>query len=184
MGPNFNSHTKTWLEPGSNNQVHASNWPRRSKLSKQQTKCAIHPCDGQKTSKQQAKCAFHGIALKKKHLRASPSPHGPKKLLYFRMEYGLMITAPTHKRHKSPFKHSKTIYVFTSVWAIVTLHVHGGRKLLKGVKMTTAKWTTNTGEKQDLRYPAERFNEKGRLLVWGGHAQKMWYMEGLACTCK
>jgi len=39
--------------------------------------------------------------------------------------------------------------------------------------MTTAKWTTDTGEKQDLRYPAERFNEKRRLLVWGGHAQKM-----------
>jgi hypothetical protein len=58
---------------------------------------------------------FMGFALQNKHLRASPSPHGPKKLLYFRMEYGLMITAPTHKRHKSPFKHSKTIYVFTSV---------------------------------------------------------------------
>jgi hypothetical protein len=34
--------------------------------------------------------------------------------------------------------------------------------------MTTAKWTINTGEKQDLRYPAARFNEKGRLLVCGG----------------
>ncbi len=172
MGPNFNSHTKTWLEPGSDNQVHACNWPRRYKLSKQQTKCAIHPCDGQKASKQQTKCAFHGIALKKKHLRASPSPHGPKKLLYFRMEYGWMISIPTHKRHKSPFKHSKTIYVFTSIWVIVTLHIRSGRKLLKGVKMTTAKWTTNTREKQDLRYPAERFNEKRRLLVWGWTCSK------------
>jgi hypothetical protein len=49
------------------------------KTSKQRTKCAIHPCDDQKTSKQQTKCAFHGIALKKKHLRASPSPHQQKK---------------------------------------------------------------------------------------------------------
>jgi len=49
------------------------------KTSKQQTKCAMHPCDGQKTSKQQTKCAFHGIALEKKHLRASPSPHRQKK---------------------------------------------------------------------------------------------------------
>ncbi len=32
--------------------------------------------------------------------------------------------------------------------------------------MPTAKWTINTEEKQDLRYPAARFNEKGRLLVW------------------
>jgi hypothetical protein len=27
--------------------------------------------------------------------------------------------------------------------------------------MTTAKWTTNTGEQQDLRCPGARFNEKG-----------------------
>jgi hypothetical protein len=25
-----------------------------------------------------------------------------------------MIIVPTHKHHRSPFKHSKTIYVFTS----------------------------------------------------------------------
>jgi hypothetical protein len=37
--------------------------------------------------------------------------------------------------------------------------------------MTTAKWTINTGEQQDLRYPAAaRYNEKGRLPVWGGDA--------------
>jgi hypothetical protein len=41
-------------------------------------------------------------------------PQNSKQLLYFRIEYRLMITRPTHKRHKSPFKHSKTIYVFTS----------------------------------------------------------------------
>jgi hypothetical protein len=88
------------------------------------------------------------------------------------MEYGLMITAPTHKWHKSPLKHSKAIYVFTSVWVIVTLHIHSRKKLLKGVKMTTAKWTITTWEKQDLLYPAARSNEKGRLLVWGWRCSK------------
>jgi hypothetical protein len=35
--------------------------------------------------------------------------------------------------------------------------------------MTTAKWTINTREQQDLHYyPAPRFNEKWCLLVWGG----------------
>jgi hypothetical protein len=38
--------------------------------------------------------------------------------------------------------------------------------------MTTAKWTINTEEKQDLQYPAARFNEKGRLLVWGWRCSK------------
>jgi hypothetical protein len=33
--------------------------------------------------------------------------------------------------------------------------------------MITAKWTINTGEQQDLRYPAARFNENGSLPVWG-----------------
>jgi hypothetical protein len=36
--------------------------------------------------------------------------------------------------------------------------------------MTTAKWTINTGEQQDFRYPAARFNEKWCLPVWGGDA--------------
>jgi hypothetical protein len=38
--------------------------------------------------------------------------------------------------------------------------------------MTTAKWTINTGEHQDLHCPAARFIEKGCLLVWGGDALK------------
>jgi len=84
-----------------------------------------------------------------------------------------MITFPAHKCHKRPFKHSKTIYVFTSGGGlIVTVQIHSRKKAFKGVKMTTAKWTINTGEQQqhDLRYPAARFNEKGCLLVWGGDA--------------
>jgi len=35
-----------------------------------------------------------------------------------------MIAVPTQKRHKSPFKHSKTIYVFTSGQIIVTVQIH------------------------------------------------------------
>jgi hypothetical protein len=50
-----------------------------------------------------------------------------------------MITVPTHKHNKSPFKHWKTIYV-TSGRVIVTVEIHRRKKLLKGVKMTTAKW--------------------------------------------
>jgi hypothetical protein len=41
---------------------------------------------------------------------------------------------------KSPFKHSNTIYVFTSGRVIiVTVPIHSRKKILKGVKMTTAK---------------------------------------------
>jgi hypothetical protein len=43
--------------------------------------------------------------------------------------------------------------------------------------MTTAKWTINSGEQQDLHYPAARFNEKGCSLVWDGMllpATKIW----------
>jgi hypothetical protein len=36
--------------------------------------------------------------------------------------------------------------------------------------MTTAKWTSNSGEQQDLCYPAARFNKNGCLLVLGGDA--------------
>jgi hypothetical protein len=36
--------------------------------------------------------------------------------------------------------------------------------------MTTAKWTINPGEQQDLLDPAARFHEKVCLLVWGGDA--------------
>jgi hypothetical protein len=36
--------------------------------------------------------------------------------------------------------------------------------------MTTAKWTINTREQQDLLHPAARFHEKVCLLMWGGDA--------------
>jgi hypothetical protein len=38
------------------------------------------------------------------------------------------------------------------------------RTAFKGVKTTTAKWTINTGEQQDLM-------KRGRLQVWGGDAK-------------
>jgi hypothetical protein len=44
------------------------------------------------------------------------------------------------------------------------------KKAFKGVEMTTAKWTINTREQQDLHHSAARFNEKGCLWVWGGDA--------------
>ncbi len=45
-----------------------------------------------------------------------------------------MITIPTHKCDKSPFKHSKTIYVFTSRRVIVIVQIHSKKKILKGLK--------------------------------------------------
>jgi hypothetical protein len=39
--------------------------------------------------------------------------------------------------------------------------------------MTTTKWTINTREQQDLRYPAERFNEKRCLPVWVGDVPRV-----------
>jgi hypothetical protein len=72
-----------------------------------------------------------------------------------------MIIVPTHKRQKSPYRHSKTIYIFTYGRVIVSVQIHSRKKILKGVKMTTAKWTINTGVQQDLRYHVARFSEKG-----------------------
>jgi hypothetical protein len=45
-----------------------------------------------------------------------------------------MIIVPTDKRHKSPFKHSKTIYVFTSARVIVIVQTHTRKKILKGLQ--------------------------------------------------
>jgi hypothetical protein len=45
-----------------------------------------------------------------------------------------MIIVPTRNNHKNPFKHSKTIYVFTSGPLFVTIQIHSRKKLLKGLK--------------------------------------------------
>jgi hypothetical protein len=58
-------------------------------------------------------------------------PKTVKQLLYFNIEECLMVTVTTHSRHKSSFKHSKTIYVFTSGRVVVPLHVHSRKKILK-----------------------------------------------------
>jgi hypothetical protein len=47
-----------------------------------------------------------------------------------KVEYCLMIIVPTHK-HKSPFKQSNIIYIFTSRQVIVTVHIHSRKKILK-----------------------------------------------------
>jgi len=83
-----------------------------------------------------------------------------------------MITVPTHKRHKSPFKHSKTIYVFTFRWVIVTIKIHTRKKTLKGLK-----WPLQNGHQYRS---AAGFNEKGRLQVWGGDALRGLFFE--PCT--
>ncbi len=71
---------------------------------------------------------------KMKRLFTAFPPHTSKQLLYFKIEYCLMITLPTHKCHKSPFKHSKTIYVLTFGRVIITFQIHSRKKLLKGLK--------------------------------------------------
>jgi hypothetical protein len=38
----------------------------------------------------------------------------------FRIEYNLIMIIPTHKRHKSSFKHSKIICVFIS-WQVIVI---------------------------------------------------------------
>jgi hypothetical protein len=72
-----------------------------------------------------------------------------------------MITIPTHKRHKSAFKHSKTIYVFTSGPVIVSVQIHSRKKDFEGVKNDHCRMDISTGAQQELRYPAARFNDKG-----------------------
>jgi len=81
-----------------------------------------------------------------------------------------MIIVPTHKRQKSPFKHSKTIYIFTYGRVIVSVQIHSRKKILKGVKMTTAKWTINTGVQQDLGYHVARFMKRDVCRCGGGYA--------------
>jgi hypothetical protein len=69
-----------------------------------------------------------------------------------------MITdAHPEKSLKSLQTLKDTIYVLTSGRVIVSVQIHNAeKKALKGVKMTTAKWTINTGAQQDLRYPAAK----------------------------
>jgi hypothetical protein len=43
-----------------------------------------------------------------------------------------MITIPTHKHQESPFKHSNTIYVFTSGGVVVNLQINRRKTILNG----------------------------------------------------
>jgi hypothetical protein len=85
-----------------------------------------------------------------------------------------MITVPTHKRHYSPFKTLKDhlcFYIWTSNSHCPNPYLV--EKSFKGVKMTTAKWTSIQERSRIQRYPAARFNEKGCLPVWGEDALKV-----------
>ncbi len=77
-----------------------------------------------------------------------------------------MITVPSHKRHKSPFKQSKD-HLYLYIW---TSNSHCPNPqwnfFFKGVKMTAAKWTSIQERRRVVRYPAARFNEKECLQVW------------------
>jgi hypothetical protein len=70
----------------------------------------------------------------------STPPKTVDKLLYFRIEYRLMITLATHQHQKKSLLNTqKTIYVVTSGRVIVTVQIHSRKRAFKGVKMTTAK---------------------------------------------
>jgi hypothetical protein len=62
-----------------------------------------------------------------------------------------MIIVLTHKRHKSPFKQSKTIYIFTSGWVIVTVQIHSRKKGFKRGENDHCKMDINTGAQKDLQ---------------------------------
>jgi hypothetical protein len=82
-----------------------------------------------------------------------------------------MIAVATHKRHKSPSKHSKTTYVFTSGRVIVAVQIQSRKDGFKGAKMATAKWTSI--EEPSRIYPiyrAARSKQKGCLQVLGEDA--------------
>jgi hypothetical protein len=80
-----------------------------------------------------------------------------------------MITVPTHKRHKSPFKDPKTIYVFTSGRVIVNVQIHSRKKILEGLK-----WPL---ENRHQYRSATGFNEKGCLQACGGDALRATLMQ-------
>jgi hypothetical protein len=84
-----------------------------------------------------------------------------------------MITVPTHKRQKSPFKHSKTILcLYPSGPVILTVQIHSGKIIWRGLN-DHCKIDINTGMQQDLHYHAARFNEKGCLQACSGDAVGM-----------
>jgi len=84
-----------------------------------------------------------------------------------------MINVPTHKHHNNPLNTQRPFMsLHLDEYLIVTVQVHSIKKLFKGVKMTTAKWTINTREQQDLRYPAARLNEKGWFAGVGWRCSK------------
>jgi hypothetical protein len=99
---------------------------------------------------------------------ASP-PQNCKELLYIKVDKSVMIAVPNHKRHKSPFKLSKSIYVFTSRLVIVNVQIYSRKTVFKAVN-DVCKNDINKGEQQVLLYRVARFNENGCLQPCGGDA--------------
>ncbi len=110
------------------------------------------------------------------HILWPSPPQNCKQLLYCRIQYPLMMTVLTHKRHYSPFKTLKDhlcFYIWTSNSHCPNPYLV--EKSFKGVKMTTAKWTSIQERSRIQRYAAVRFNEKGVFASVGWTcSQHLW----------
>jgi len=58
------------------------------------------------------------------------------------------------------------MYVLTSGQLIVSFQIHSKKKAFKGVKMTAAKWTIITEEKQDMCIMMQDLMKRG--VCWCG----------------
>jgi hypothetical protein len=93
-----------------------------------------------------------------------------------------MITVPTHKCHKSSFKHSKTIHVFASGPLIITVQIHSRKKLLKGLKwplQNRPQYRSRAG----VTLSCYKIKWKGCLQVWGGDALRMLHVSIMFWSC-
>jgi hypothetical protein len=103
----------------------------------------------------------------------SISTQNCKQLLYFRIEYHLMITGPTNVI-KVPLNTERLFMFFTSGGVIVSVQIHSRKKLLKGLEWPLQKWTSVQEHSTIHAILPARLNEKKRgcLLVWCGDALK------------
>ncbi len=97
-------------------------------------------------------------------------PHSGKLHLYIKISWFKMLTISTHKLKKKLLQ-TVNDYLRLSIWTNNCHHPNSQQEnLCRGVKMTTAFWVAVKGEKQDLHYPAARFNERGSFLLHIGDA--------------
>jgi hypothetical protein len=96
--------------------------------------------------------------------RASPPPTGA-------IEYWLMITVLTHKCYKCPFKHSKTMYVLTSGWLIVSVQIHSRKKKLsRGLKWPLQNGTSIPRRSMTCAILMQDLMKRGVCWCVGGDA--------------